>query len=252
MKDNITIRKKIINFILTSLGIILFLFSIGLAIYDYSLEQRAINTSATIVTLDYDNNKTIATVRYKVEDQTYEQKVPLPKNTHLSVKDSTSIKFDINNPDKIIHNNHEIIIGLSFVVSIILFLINLSFFISSIKNKQRINKLYKEGLYINANITEIFVNNNGKKVKNILPYRLRCHYVNPKDNKEYIFESEDTYMNLNEVLKEYNNKNIVVLLDKTNPDNYYVDLTSLIPQLKLVNPLDFKTYKEENPPAKTE
>ena len=246
MKDNITKKRTTTNIIFTLLGILLFVFSIVLATYDYILEQKAINISATIISIDYIDNKSIANVRYKVEGSTYEQTITLPKNTSLTIKDQTKIKYDINNPKKIINNNHGIIIIISFLLSAILFITNLPKFLKYYNNQKRINKLYKTGQYLNANITEIFVNNNGKKIKKTLPYRLRCKYLNPSNNTEYIFESEDTYANPNEIVTQYNNKTIVVILDKHDSKNYYVDLESLIPQINIIDPLAFMSQQGEN------
>lgn len=244
MNDKITKRKLIINKILTFLGLILLIASLSLAIYDMVLEQRAVSVNATIITLEYDSHNN-ALVRYKVEDQTYEQKIKIPKNTNLSVKDQTKIKYDMYDPNKLIYNNHEIIIAILILTSIIILVISLPKFVSNTKNKHRINKLFKYGIYINANITDVFVNSNGKKVKKVLPYRLRCKYLNPTDNKEYIFESEDTYVNPSSIINEYNTKTVAVLVDKNNSKNYYVDLNSLAPKINIIDPKAFMSQKEE-------
>lgn len=244
MKDKITSTRKLKNKIFTAIGLILLLFSIFLATFDYYLEQKAINISATIISIDYEEHHNKALVRYQVEGNNYEQNISLPSNSNYSVKDSVKIKYDIDNPNKLIKNDHQIIIAIIIILSLIILVISLPRFISYSRNQRRIKKLYKEGLYINADIVDVFVNNNGKKVKNILPYRLRCKYLNPQDNKEYIYESEDVYTNPLEVIKKYNTTKAIVLIDKTNPNNYYLDLGSLAPKIKLIDPKEFMSTKK--------
>ena len=102
MNDTVTKKRKLINKIMTCLGFLLLISCISLGIYDYILEQRAVNVSATIISLEYNNTNAKALVRYKVEEQTYEQKITLPKTSNLSVKDQTKNKYDMNNPNKLI------------------------------------------------------------------------------------------------------------------------------------------------------
>ncbi len=244
MKDNVTKMKRIKNIVFTFLGIILLFSCVSLAIYDYALEQKAVNVSAMIVSIDYDDGGNKAIVRYKVEDKNYEQKIKLPINSKLSVKDQTKIKYDINNPNKLISNNHEILIAAFVLLGIFSLLIGLPKFVSDLKRNIRINNLYKKGIYVNAMITDIFVNNNGKKAKGMKPYKLRCKYLNPANNQEYVFESEDYYVDLSSVVNKYNAKGVVVLIDKNNSGNYYVDLDSIVPKIKLVDPMNF-TMKEK-------
>ena len=254
MNDTVTKKRKLINKIMTCLGFLLLISCISLGIYDYILEQRAVNVSATIISLEYNNTNAKALVRYKVEEQTYEQKITLPKTSNLSVKDQTKIKYDMNNPNKLIYNNHEILIAIIAIVSILILIINLPKFIINFKNQRRINKLYKNSIYVKANITDVIVDTNGKKNKGALPYKVRGKYLNPADNQEYIFESIDTYVNPSDIIREYNVNTIVVLVDKTNPHNYYVDLDSLTPKINLIDPLSFisKEHKEEKEEVKEE
>ena len=252
MKDNITKKRLLMNKIFTCFGLLLLISCLCLAIYDYILEQKAINASATIISLEYDNNKTKATVRYKVEDQTYEQKIYLPKGDNSSVKDQTKIKYDLNNPNKLINNNHEILIAVCILVSLFILLFNLPKFISNTKDKSRINKLYKKGSYLTATITDVFVDNNGKKYKKTLPYKLRCKYLNPANKTEYVFESKDTFVNPKDIMTKYNINSIIVLIDKNKPSNYYVDLDSLVPQIKIVDPTAFLSHKADAPNNQTD
>ena len=251
-KDEIQNKQNTINIILTVLGIVFLFLGLFLLGYDYYLEQNAINMSATIKTLDYNNGKYSALVTYKVEDKKYEKNIIIPKkNEELTVGDKILIKFDMYNPEKLIDNNHLVIALIVIAISIIILIISFNKTIKIIKTKSNIKKLFKNGYIVKANVYEIIVNNKGKKIKGIYPYKLRARYLNPIDNKEYTFDSYDTYVNLNEVIKNNGSNMVVVAIDKTNLQNYYVDIDSLFKQMKLIEPKDLmksndKEVKEES------
>lgn len=246
MNDTIIKNRKLINSILTILGIVLFICSVSLSIYDYVLEQNAVKMNATIKSLDYSSTPSTAMVEYKVQGERFETKIKV-YDKNLTVKDKTLIKYNLKEPNKLVSNEHGIIIIVSIILSIILLVTNLNKFINRLNEDLRINKLYKKGIYIEANIVEVFTNSNGKKGKGKLPYKLRCKYLNPKDNLEYAFESQDTYVDLNEVIKSYGRNTAVVILEKENTKNYYVDLGSIVPQMKLIDPRELMSVKNSNP-----
>lgn len=243
MNDTYLKRKKRLNYLFTIGGLIILISSISLFIYDYILEQKAINMSVTITELNYNDGVYDAVVIYNVNKENYKQRIKLRTNNSLTVNDQVKIKYDMNNPQKLINNDHWLLILIFLILSLIIIKLNIKKFINNIKNSIRINNLYKKGFYVNAIITDIMVNNNSKKNKKYTPYKLRCKYLNPNNNIEYIFDSEDTYLNLNEVITKYGRKTVVVVIDKLNTYNYYVDLGSLYPHLKLIDPKEFMANK---------
>lgn len=234
MKDTITENRRNTNYIITTIAIILMFIGLALFVYDYNLEQRAININATITSLDYKDGKYKATVRYKVDKETYQQSVNIT-NEKYTVNDEYPIKYDIENPGKLINNNHIVISICIIGLSVLLLAISIVGTIKNLKRANNIKYLTKKGIYIHANISEVIVDNKGKKNKGQLPYKLRAKYTNPTDNKEYIFDSESTYLDLNSVIKKYNNQVVIVYIDKQHTGNYFVDLNSLFPQVKLVD-----------------
>ena len=48
MKDTIIEQKRTISYIITIIAVIAMVIGLGLMLYDYNLEQRAININATI------------------------------------------------------------------------------------------------------------------------------------------------------------------------------------------------------------
>lgn len=234
MKDNYAKNRTTINYIFTSLGVIILIISIILAIHDYKLEQQAVNIKATILSLNYKQGSYQATIKYKVDTETYRPTIKIKDNKY-AVNDEIPIKYNINNPGALIETNKYIYYLPGFGISLILLLFNLGKTIKNLKKSSNINHLKTKGIFIYANITEVFVDNKKRKYKGKYPYKLRCKYTNPTDNNEYIFESEDSYLNFNEIFNKYNNQTIIVYLDKKNTSNYYVDLDSLLPHIELVD-----------------
>lgn len=234
MKDTVTENRRIINYILTIISIIGLIAGISLFIYDYNLEQRAININAKITSLEYKDGSYKATVKYKVDKETYNQVVTINDDTY-TVNDEIPIKYDIENPGKLINNNHYMVAIPLIILSLLISLISLKETIKNLKRSNNIKHLLTKGIYVQANISEIIIDNKGKKNKGNYPYKLRAKFTNPLDNQVYSYDSESTYLDLNSIIKQYNNQLILVYLDQNNTSNYYVDLNSLFPHIKLVD-----------------
>lgn len=235
MKDTIKTNNKLKSYFIFIIGIILLTISILIALYDYKLEQKAININATITSVDYDKGKPKATVKYNVDSEIYHQTISVSESEKLAIDDKVAIKYDMTNPGKLINNNHSLYYISLFTIAILMLIISFPSTIKYIKKSSNIKKLKTKGIYINGNIVEVIINNKGRKYKGNYPYKLRCKYLNPLDKKEYIFDSDDTYINLNDVIAKYHNQIVIVYLDKDNTSNYYVDLDSLFPQVQLVD-----------------
>ncbi len=234
MKDTVTENRRKINYIFTIISIIGLIAGIGLFVYDYNLEQRAININAKITALDYKDGSYKATVKYKVDKESYNQVVTITNDAY-TVNDEVPIKYDIENPGQLINNNHYIIAIPLIALSLLILLASIKGTIKNIKRSSNIKHLLTKGIYVQANISEIIVDNKGRKNKGKFPYKLRAKFTNPLDNQVYTYDSESTYLDLNAIIKQYNNQLILVYLDKNNTSNYYVDLDSLFPHVKLVD-----------------
>lgn len=246
MKDKIIINRQLKNTIFTYLAIILLITSISMYIYKYIEEKNSLTISATITSINSQSNKTTADVKYFVAEKKYVGKVTLSNNTELAVDDQTTIKVDMNNPSCQITNLLIYIASGILLLSLITGIIFIPQFIKNLKNQKRIRFLKQNGLYIEANIMSIYANNKGKTYKQKYPHRLRCQYKNPQDNKEYVFDSEDTFLDLDNIIAKYNTQKVTVFIDKTNISNYYVDLTSLVPKVNIINPLEFMKQTPSN------
>lgn len=239
MKDLIMHKQKLINLVLTLIGIVGITFCAVLSLYDFVLEQRAIKVTSTIKEINYSTLSTTAKVEYEVNREQYQTEITFLGNSTYAVNDKITIKINIYNPIKTINNEHYYLTIPVVLISITFCIISLPKSLKYMKSYKNRKNLKQNGMFINAPITEIFVNNNGKKIKDMYPYRLRCKYQNPLDQNLYIFDSEDTFNNLEQIVRKNNNQTVVVYIEKNHPENYYVDLNSLVPQPKLIDPIEF-------------
>ena len=247
MKDNYAKNKRTINYIFTSIGFIILALSIVLLVHDYRLEQQAVNIKATILSLNYKQGSYQATVKYKVGTETYRPTIKVTDNKY-AVNDEIPIKYNINNPGTLIVTDKYFYYIPGFILSLLLLLFSLGKTIKNLKRSSNINHLKTKGIFIYANITEVFVDNKKRKYKGKYPYKLRCKYTNPIDNNEYVFESEESHLDFNEIFAKYNNQTIIVYLDKKNTSNYYVDLDSLLPHIELVDVGELMGDKKKHQP----
>ena len=245
MEDKISTLIKVKNYIFSILAIILFIAGLSFIIYDYSLEQKAINTTAKILTINYEGSNYVAEVEYKAGRETIKKMMYL-EDQNLAVNDTMPIKYDKNNPSNTIENNHLILIIILIIASIIFSILGLFKAIKSLKKDSNIKKIKKSGLYIMAPITEVYINNIEKPIFGKYPYKLRSKFINPTDNKEYVFESDNTFINLQDVLNKYHNTTIKIFIDRENSSNYYVDYSSLFPEIKIVSPKDLMSSQPQN------
>ena len=250
MKDKVLKQREIVSYIMTVLAFVLLGYAIVQSVKDFIDEKRAIKVSAKIKGIEYSALNYRADISFKVEDKTYEHyHIPLSKTNKLTVGDTVEIKYDMNNPNVLINNNHLMTTIPAVVFSLIFIIVFLPKTLKLIANKKNIKRLKAEGYIIDASVSNVYVNTNGKKHKEAFPYRLRSTFLNPSDQKEYIFESADSYVNLSDVINFNGTRTVKVYIDKNNTTNYYVDLDSLIAPVTIIDPstlmADFKAVKDK-------
>lgn len=95
-------------------------------------------------------------------------------------------------------------------------------------NKKRLTMEYeyyikKRGIKIEASFDEIeHIADKGK-----CAYKVKCSYTDPKNNKVYKFESEETSLNLNIVIPK-NTQKIPVYILENKKSEYFVDVMSVV------------------------
>jgi len=232
MKDKVTKNAETRSYIGLILSIILILGGIIFTIYNYILNTNAITKTAIVTEVNYANNN-IATIEYVVEGTTY---TTTQKVSNATVNDEIKITYDKRNPYKIINNKYYYYIAIAMIIiGLIIFKIIGLKGISNINKNKRVAKLKKDGTLIEADLTEILVNNQAPVIGGSFPYRLRAKYLNPADNREYFFESPDYYLNINKLVEGQVHNKVKIYLNKANTNDYYIDLSSLKPDIPLMN-----------------
>ena len=252
-------RISNIDFIIigiTIISIIGVIFSIGLFIRDAFLETQAIETEAKILSIDYENKQRYAVVHHEIDGANYVLSIPMSTSQEeLAVGDNLTFKYNKNNPGAYVDNEHLIEVLIVAFASLAGIIITTNKTISILRDLKYLKDLKINGITLNANISDVYVDINSPKKHGEFPYRIRAKYLNPQDNKEYVFDSEYTYKNLKELTSKSDINTIKVYLDKNNTNIYYVDLNNLIKEAEStkvehensIQPIDSKeSIEEEN------
>lgn len=228
MINKVKRNQSITILLITLAGILGIISSTVLFIRDAMLETVAVETKAKILSVDYLKSERYATVTYSVEKIDYIISTPLKETQDsLTVNDTLDIKYDVRNPAKAIYNDHLSAITIIVIASIVFILVTGPKSVKIINEYKRIKELKKTGIRIDATIADIYVDTKSPIHNKQFPYRIRAKYVNPVDNKQYVFDSDYTYVNLREKQVEYQKEKIAVYLDKSNTAIYYVDLDNM-------------------------
>ena len=211
MRNKHNSKLELIIPVITLISILGVLFSIGLFIRDSYLETVSVQTDAKVLSIDYDKSQKYATVTYNVE----------------AVNEKLTIKYNINNPGKAIYNEHLTEILIIVFISLFGVAITTNKTIRIIRDYKYLKQLKETGIKLESKIVDIYIDVTAPRRKEDLAYRIRARYLNPQDNKEYTFDSAYTYENLKIKYPHYENATIMVYLDKTNTNIYYVDLNSV-------------------------
>ena len=235
MKDSITEAKntKLTIFVIISFAILIA--SISLAVYSYNLEQKAIEVYSNVIKVEYNNKDYMATVEYRVNEQTYTKIIK--SNKEVAVNSKMLITYNKDNPNTLLNNTYWPIIAVSlFFIALMFIIIFLPRFIKRLLRNKLNKRLKLENTYIDIPISEIVVDNTVKPVNGTYAYKARMRYLNKKDNKEYVYETDDVFVDINKVIQETGINHIKIYLDKLNTNNYYADLGSLYPDIPIINP----------------
>ncbi len=227
MRNSKNSKLDLIIPIITLISIVGVLFGIGLFIRDSYLETISVQTDAKVLSIDYDRSQRYATVTYNVNDIDYLVSTPLGDDESIAVNDTLTIKYNIHNPGVAIYNEHLKEVLIIVFISLLGVALTTNYTIRFIKNYKYLKQLKLNGIKIESNIVDIYIDVTIPRKKEDLAYRIRSKYLNPRDNQEYTFDSAYTYENLKIKYPNYENATITVYLDQTNTNIYYVDLNSV-------------------------
>jgi hypothetical protein len=227
MRNSKNSKLDIVIPVITLVSILGVLFAIGLFIRDSYLETISVQTDAKVLSIDYNSSQKFATVTYKVEDVDYVISAPLNDEDEVAVNELITIKYNVNNPGVAIYNEHLTEILIIVFISLFGVAITTNSTIRIIKDYKYLKQLKQNGIKLESTIIDIYIDVTIPRRKEDLAYRIRSKYLNPQDNKEYIFDSAYTYENLKVKYPTFENATITVYLDQTNTNIYYVDLNSV-------------------------
>ena len=213
--------------IITLISILGVLFGIGLFIRDSYLETISVQIDAKVLSIDYNSSQRYATVTYNVNNVDYLVSTPLGDDESITVNDKITIKYNIHNPGVAIYNEHLNEVLIIVFISLLGIAITTNKTIHFIKDYKYLKQLKTNGIKLESNIVDIYIDVTVPRKKDNLAYRIRSKYLNPQDNQEYTFDSAYTYENLKIKYPYYENATITVYLDQTNTNIYYVDLDSV-------------------------
>ena len=207
------------------LAMILLIVTIFLVVKSYLEKQNGVAVMANVEEVNFVDDQYIIKVNYSVENKVYEQTIE--SKQEVTVTDLYEIRYDKDNPNELIDSDYTIAIAITSSITLVSLAISLEEFISFVVNKNKKERLFKEGLKVNANIIEIYVNNKAYRFKNKLPYKIRLEYLNPQDNKKYVFESENIYEDMQYIIESKRITSLPVYINSKNTYEYYIDLNSI-------------------------
>ena len=238
MRDTITESKNNTKAIIVIVAFLMLVASIALGVYSYRLEQKAVNIYSDIIEVKYNNKEYVATVKYTVNDQEYTKIIRTKSSKEITLNDKIKIAYDKDNPKNLINNTYKpIVAAIILVIAVIVLVIFAPSYFKMLKRKKTVKRIIKDNMFIIAPISEIIIDTTKKVVNDTHSYKLRSKFLNKADNKEYIYESDSVYIDLNKIIQETRVQNIKIYIDKLNTNNYYVDLESLYPDVPIIDPL---------------
>lgn len=165
-------------------------------------------------------------VQYEVQGKLYEEELGAYSSTYSEGKE-IEVVYDKTDPHKVRAEFESwlfilIFSGLGSVFAII-GIIGLIVVLAKNAKKKEVEKT---GSIIYATYLDVEMNTaiaiNGKH-----PFNIICSWLNPEDNKTYIFKSEDLYYNPKSLITNMNLTTFPVFVNMENKKNYSVDISAI-------------------------
>lgn len=192
-----------------------------------AVKQKAIISNITTSTNNSSSNSDSHTVyvTYTYEGKEYTESLNYYSSS-MNIGDETTIYVNPENPGNIKGSGQQtlilvfFIIGSAFVIAAII--IALIFIRKKIFNK----KLLENGKLIYAEIINISVNSN-VNINRQQPFIITCKWKDPQTCSEYIYKSQNIWINPEPFLKEHSIDHLIVYIDEQNPKKYFISLEEL-------------------------
>ena len=221
--------KKInIHLIICLISLIILIISILGMLKTITVIHNLIYIEATIT--EVETNTNTATIEYQIDDKTYTNQIIIDEE--LGINDTIEIINNKNNPGVIIKKPSLILYEVLIPLSSILVIYFAYLYVSNISKKSKIIDYKQNGIYIEADITEVIINNQSKPIKEKYPYIIKCSYTNPTDQHKFDFQTKDLYFNVTEIIENNNIKKIPIYVDKNDYSKYYIDTDYILNKQK--------------------
>lgn len=173
-------------------------------------------------------NESSTIVEFKVNGMIIEKDLGI-YDSSIKVGDKMAIYYDKKNVKNAFVKS-QILLWLMLVsISLIIIFMGVYFFtLNFIKRKQN-RWLIKNGKHVKANIIGV----EGKKYLRIFkrhPSHIRVEYV--ENGTTYLFNSEDTFIDLTSIIKNNNIHEIDIYIDNGNYNKYYIELENIFNKSK--------------------
>ena len=225
MKENKL--EYLVWIIFASLGLIFIV--VGLVVYlCFFNYQNKIETTGTITKISAYPNDNDVYVSYNVNGKDYENILNGYASNFYEGK-KIKIYYDKDNPNKIGMKSLDLLFLIFPSIGLIFLIIGgLGIFVK-VKKKRLEKSLKINGNLIYADYSETVINHsywiNGR-----YPYNIILNWINPVDNKTYIFKSKNIWLNPEEIIKEKNITKFPVYINSKM--KYYVDIDILMKDLR--------------------
>lgn len=164
-------------------------------------------------------------VSYTVEGEEYESILNSYSSSFYEGKE-IEIYYDKDNPSKIGVKSLDLAFLIVPGIGLIFLIIGGTGILVKINKGKLEKKLKENGELIYADYVETVLNNS-LRVNGVQPYNIICEWINPLDNKKYIFKSKNIWIDPENIIKEKNIKQFPVYIDN-NKKKYTIDLDSLM------------------------
>lgn len=191
-------------------------------------KKNKIETTATITDIIYkkdENSSHIVYASHEVDGEEYESILSFYSSTFYIGKKIKAYYYE-NIPQKLYANGEKftpyLMIILGSVFSVIGFI---GVFYRIIKGNSQ-NKLKENGISISAEFMEIR-RNNSYSVNDVHPYNIICKWTNPTTGENYIFKSENIWLNPKHIISNYNISHFTIYYNPNNIKKYYMDISPI-------------------------
>lgn len=194
-------------------------------------EEDQVETIAVITRMDSrrasDGDTTYDVwVKYEVKGKTYEQKIGSYDSSYYVGK-IIEIIYDKNDPGRVQAKGAYVLFGLIFSgLGIVFALLGIRGLLSGVLGKNKREKIKQTRTMIYAKYDGVDVNT-ALQVNGQSPFGIVCSWLNPEDNKTYIFRSENLYYNPQSIIESMGITTFPVYIDMENKKNYTIDISMI-------------------------